>query len=86
MARVRCAITDLSERRACRTLGQPRTTQRLKGTKAQADKPLVDKMPELARRHPRYGYRRIHVMLQQDGFKAGRDRVHRLWQIGRAHV
>jgi len=35
----------------------------------------------LAREHPRYGYRRIHAMLQADGFRAGRDRVHRLWKL-----
>jgi transposase InsO family protein len=46
----------------------------------QTDKPLVAAMHELARKHPRYGYRRIQVMLEQEGFKAGRDRVHRLWR------
>jgi putative transposase len=73
-------MPDLSERRACRTLSQPRATQRHKGTKTDTDKPLVAKMHELAARHPRYGYRRVHVMLENDGFKAGRDRVHRLWR------
>jgi transposase InsO family protein len=61
-------------------LEQPRGTQRFKATKVQTDKPLVAAMHELARRYPRYGYRRIHVMLEQEGFKAGRDRVHRLWR------
>jgi putative transposase len=73
-------MPDLSERRACTTLGQPRATQRHQGTKTDTDKPLVAAMHELARKHPRYGYRRIRVMLEQDGFKAGRDRVHRLWR------
>jgi putative transposase len=61
-------------------LGQPRATQRFRGTKTDTDRPLVAKMHELARRHPRYGYRRIHKMLEEDGMKAGRDRVHRLWR------
>ena len=78
MARVQRAVTDLSERRACRTLGQPRATQRHKGTKTDTDKPLVARMHELAREHPRYGYRRIHAMLKRSGHKAGRDRVQRL--------
>ncbi|MGH7291544.1 MAG: DDE-type integrase/transposase/recombinase, partial [Myxococcota bacterium] len=77
---MRRAITDLSERRACKTLGQPRATQRHKGTKTETDKPLVAKLHELARQNPRYGYRRIHAMLEQDGFASGRDRVHRLWR------
>lgn len=85
MARVRRAVTGLSERRACKALGQPRATQRHTGTKTDTDKPLVARMHELARQHPRYGYRRIHAMLDQEGFKlggvgAGRDRVHRLWR------
>jgi transposase InsO family protein len=82
---VRRAVTDLSERRACKTLGQPRATQRHKGTKTDTDKPLVARMHELARQNPRYGYRRIHAMLDNEGFKlggagVGRDRVHRLWR------
>ena len=83
VARVRRVITDLSERRACKVLSHARSTQRFKGTKADTDKPLVAKMHELAGKHPRYGYRRIHAMLEQEGFKcggAGRDRVHRLWR------
>lgn len=70
----------MSERRACVAVDQPRSTQRYEGTKVQTDQPLVAAMHELARKHPRYGYRRIHAMLEQDGFKAGRDRVHRLWR------
>ena len=74
-------VPDLSERRASEVLGQPRSTQRYACTKADTDKPLVAAMHELAKKHPRYGYRRIHVILEQDGFKAGRDRVHRLWRL-----
>ena len=73
-------MPDLSERRACRALQQPRGTQRYQASKVETDKPLVAAMHELARKHPRYGYRRIHAMLEQEGFKAGRDRVHRLWR------
>jgi transposase InsO family protein len=76
--RVRRALPDLSERRACKVLGQPRSTQRLVGTKADTDRPLVAAMQELAREHPRYGYRRIHAMLKRSGHRAGRDRVQRL--------
>ena len=85
VGRVRRALPTVSERRACRTLDQPRATQRHTGTKTDTDKPLVARMHELARQHPRYGYRRIHAMLDEEGFKlggvgAGRDRVHRLWR------
>jgi len=37
-------------------------------------------MQELVRVHPRYGYRRITVLLRREGFRAGFDRVYRLWR------
>lgn len=83
---VATATLELSERRACKALSQPRSTQRYKGSKPDTDKPLVAAMHELARKHPRYGYRRVHAMLREEGFKlpdgkgAGRGRVHRLWR------
>jgi putative transposase len=51
---------DVSQRRACKALGQPRSTQRYqaKVDSAQQSK-LVDAMHELVRVHPRYGYRFI---------------------------
>ncbi len=36
-------------------------------------------MLELVREHPRYGYRRIAALLQQDGWNINRKRVYRLW-------
>lgn len=77
---------DVSERRACKAAGQPRSTQRFTPTKARTDRPLVDAMLDLAQKHPRYGYRRIHAMLRHDGFRAGRDRVHRLWRLHHLRV
>src|SRR5436190_24119436 len=40
----------------------------------------------LARRHPRYGYRRIHVLLARDGWACNRKRVQRLWRDEGLHV
>lgn len=37
-------------------------------------------MRELALRHPRYGYRRIAVLLRREGWRVNRKRVHRLWR------
>jgi len=44
------------------------------------DAPLVERMRELASEHPRYGYRRIHVLLRREGVDVGTRRVHRLWR------
>ena len=40
----------------------------------------------LARRHPRYGYRRVHVLLQRQGWRCNRKRVQRLWRDEGLHV
>ena len=40
----------------------------------------------LARHHPRYGYRRVHVLLQREGWLCNRKRVQRLWRDEGLHV
>ena len=37
-------------------------------------------MLELARRNPRYGYRRIWALLRRDGWRINRKRIYRLWR------
>lgn len=71
---------NVSERRACRVLGQPRSTQRYCVRGSDEDARLVADMLELVRRHPRYGYRRITALLRRDGWRVNRKRVYRLWR------
>lgn len=71
---------DLSERRACKVLGQARSTQRYVVRERDDEKPLVQRMLSLVRGHPRYGYRRIWALLCGDGFRVNRKRVYRLWR------
>jgi putative transposase len=71
----------VSERRACRVLGQQRSTQRQPPKKATEEEGrLVARMLELVRRHPRFGYRRIWALLRREGWRVNRKRVHRLWR------
>jgi transposase InsO family protein len=70
----------VSERRACRVLGQPRSTQRQKPKAKEEEGRLVARMLELVRQHPRYGYRRIWALLRREGWRVNRKRVHRLWR------
>jgi putative transposase len=70
----------VSERRACRALGQPRSTQRYVGSERERDEALLLRIRELAREHPRYGYRRIGALLVREGWSVNRKRVHRLWR------
>jgi putative transposase len=41
---------------------------------------LLLRVKELAREHPRYGYRRITALLRREGRSVNRKRVHRLWR------
>jgi transposase InsO family protein len=70
----------VSERRACRVLGQPRSTQRQQPKTKEGEGRLVRRMLELVRQHPRYGYRRIWALLRREGWRVNRKRVHRLWR------
>jgi putative transposase len=85
-ARKREAVTKLhdelgmSERRACRVLSQPRSSQRRQG-KPRSDEPaLVKRMLELVRMRPRFGYRRMAALLREEGFRASATRILRLWR------
>jgi transposase InsO family protein len=72
---------QVSERRACKAIGQPRSTQRLRSSRAKKDGALTQRMIELARRNPRYGYRRIWILLRREGWQVNRKRVHRLCKL-----
>lgn len=72
---------DVSERRACRAVDQPRSSQRQQTQpRDDGEHELVTKMLELVKRHPRYGYRRVWALLRGEGFAVNRKRVHRLWK------
>ena len=61
-------------------LGQPRSTQRRKPYVPDDEPRLVAQMTELASEYGRYGYRRITVLLQHDGWKVNHKRIERLWR------
>ncbi len=70
---------SISERRVGRVLGRSRSTLRYRRCQPGDERPLVREIQRLARRHPRFGYRRIHAMLVRGGWAANLKRVHRLW-------
>jgi len=71
---------SVSERRACRALNQPRSTQRYTPYYKDDEKKLVKRMIALSRLHPRYGYRRIWAVLRSESWEINLKRVHRLWK------
>jgi len=71
---------EVSERRACRAVDQPRSTQRYVARRPEDEERLVARMMELVRKHPRYGYRRVWALLRREGWQVNRKRIHRLWR------
>lgn len=70
----------VSERRACRTLGQHRSTQR-KVPQGRADEQrLTDDIIELADQYGRYGYRMVTGLLNNSGWQVNHKRVERIWR------
>lgn len=70
----------VSERRACRTIKQPRSTQRYEAKASDCERRLAAAMHDLVRANPRYGYRRIAALLCRQGWRVNVKRVHRLWK------
>ena len=71
---------DVSERRICRVLSQPRSTQRYLPGIRDGEEPLIKRMIELSTKYGRYGYRRITALLQREGWEVNHKRVERLWR------
>jgi putative transposase len=70
----------VSERRACRVLGQPRSTQRRRPYVPEDEPRLVKRIIELASQYGRYGYPKITDLLHLEGWIVNKKRVERLWR------
>ena len=70
----------VSERRACRVLGQRLSTQQYRAKVPQDETALVARMSQLATQYGRYGYRRITALLQGEGWRVNHKRIERLWR------
>jgi hypothetical protein len=74
------AELGISERRACRALGQHRSTQRKIPTTPDDEAALTADIVELARQYGRYGYRRVTALLRRAGWTVNKKRVERIWR------
>ena len=70
----------MSERFACRVLGQHRSTQRKCAVLIEDEAALTAAIIALALQYGRYGYRRITAMLRRDGWTVNVKRVERIWR------
>ncbi len=79
MGRLRVRF-GFSERRACAVAGIGRSTVRYRG-RPRADEPrLRQRLRELAAERPRFGYRRLHILLRREGVAVNHKRVERLYR------
>ena len=70
----------VSERRACRVLGQPRSVQRYQSNKSGEEEVLRADIIRLAGKYGRYGYRRITALVRAEGWIVNPKRVERIWR------
>jgi hypothetical protein len=73
---------QVSERHACRLLGQWRGIQRYELIHRTDEDALTRNIVALASEYGRYGYRRISALLREGGWHVGKDRVQRIWRRG----
>jgi len=70
----------VSERRACKVIGQPVSTQRHAFKVRDYELALTARIIELATKYGRYGYRRITALLRNEGWQVNHKRVERIWR------
>lgn len=70
----------VSERRACRVVGQHRSAQR-RSQRAVPDAEAVlrARLREISARYPRWGWRKAHAIAAREGLVRNAKRTHRLW-------
>ena len=75
-----CEELFVTERRACRVVGAPRSSHRYARREPTDEPVLVQHMTELSLQYGRYGYRRIAALLRNDGWQVNHKRIERLWR------
>ena len=73
-------VLGASECRACKVIGQPRSTQRYEPASSDDERLLTEDIVELAREFGRYGYHRITALLQVREWGVNHKRVERIWR------
>lgn len=69
----------ISQRHASRLLLRSRSTLRYRRRPRPGEAVLIRAIRRLAKRHPRYGHKRIHARLVKQGWNVNLKRVRRLW-------
>ena len=69
---------QVSERRACSVLGVDRSSVRYRSIRPD-DTDLRKAMKEVAEERRRFGYRRVHVMLERQGWHVNQKKIRRIY-------
>lgn len=70
----------MSERQACRVVQRARATIRYE-KRADRNRKLLRRLKALARKHPRYGVRRLYHLLRREGWTVNHKRIERLYKL-----
>lgn len=70
----------MSAQRSCRLIGLRVATWYYR-SQARDVSVLRQRLRELATARPRFGYERLHILLTREGWKVGRNKVHRLYKL-----
>lgn len=71
----------VSERRACRVTGQHRSTQRRpRRPRPEAEEKLRARLRQIAREHPRWGWKTAHSIVRREGWHVNAKKTQRLWR------
>jgi putative transposase len=76
-----CENFRVSQRRASRALGLPRSSLRYAPVARDEQAALARRIEELAGMHPRFGYRRIWALLDREGWSVNQKAVRRIWRL-----
>lgn len=69
----------LSHRRACALLGTSRSSLYYRHKMPAKDAPVIEMMRTLSGAYPRFGSRRVKILLAREGINLGKERCARLW-------
>ena len=78
-------VFGVSQRRACMTIGADRSSVRYRGLRGD-DGELRARLRELAARRRRFGYRRLHVLLEREDIRVNHKKLRRLYREERLQV
>jgi putative transposase len=80
-----CTAHQVSQRRACSVLGVDRSSVRYRGVRPE-DTELRQAMKAVATERRRFGYRRVHVMLERQGWQVNQKKLRRLYREEKLQV